>query len=191
MFSFFKQRASPQDIAEGFFESIRDNAESGYLKKMYPDKAPLGIEIIKDEWIYFDVFSFDFTTFLAFGETPTKHAILNPFSFLIANWLKNRQAPRITEPRMIITGFDNIGNPTFIPEEEGEPALNRLKRRVLTYSEAMKKPCDLGGNYMIAATFAALCGIDFSDTPYIVGISEYFSSRKIQQTNYLKSLRIS
>jgi hypothetical protein len=191
MFSFFKQKASPQDVAEGFFESIRDNAESGYPKKMLPDEAPLGMEIVKDEWIYFDVFIFDYTTFLAFGETPARHAIQNPFSVLIINWLKNRQAPAITESRIIAPTFDNIAEgPKFIAEEEYESAHERLKRRVLIYAETLKTPCSLGQNYMVALTFATLCGVDFTDVPYIMGISAYFSQRKIEQTKYLKSLRI-
>jgi hypothetical protein len=97
MFSFFKQRISAQDVAEGYFESIRTNAESDNSNYPIPDEAPLGLEIVKDEWIYFNVFIFDYSTFLAFVETPTRHAILDPFSALVTNWLKNRQAPAITE----------------------------------------------------------------------------------------------
>ncbi|MGD0208367.1 MAG: hypothetical protein ABSC89_12245 [Verrucomicrobiota bacterium] len=192
MFSFFKQRESAQDVAEGFFDSIRENTESGYPKKMFPDEAPLGMDLIKDEWIYFDIFIFDYVTFLAFGETPARHAILNPFSSLVTNWLKNRQAPPITEPRIIIN-FDNIDKPpkTF-DQEERESAHERLKRRVLIYAEALKTPCSLGQNYMIALTFATLCGVDvIEDNSYVMGISAYFSQRKIEQTKYLKSLRLS
>jgi len=190
MFSFFKQRASAQDVAEGYFESIRNNAESGYPKTMFPDEAPLGIEIVKDEWIYFDVFTFDYTTFLAFGETPARHAILNPFSSLVANWLKNRQAPAIIEPRLIIN-FDHLDEPpNFVAEEECESAHERLKRRILIYAEALKTPCSLGQNYMVALTFAALCGVDFTDTPFIMGISAWFSHLKVEGTKHLKSLRI-
>jgi len=189
MFSFFKQRVSAQDIAKGFFESIREKAESGYLKKMFPDEAPLGMEVVKHEWIYFDVFIFDYTTFLAFGETPARHAILNPFSSLVANWLKNREAPAITEPRILIN-FDTIDEPPkSFEKEKRESAHERLKRRVLIYAEALKTPCSLGQNYMVALTFAALCGVDvIEESSYVMGISAYFSHLKIEQTKHLKSL---
>jgi hypothetical protein len=192
MFSFFKQRIPARDVAEGYFESIRENAESENPNYPVPDKAPLGMEIVKDEWIYFKVFIFDYSTFLAFGETPKRHAILNPFSALITNWLTNRKAPAITESRIIAPTPDNISEPPkFIAEERSESSHERLKRRVLTYAEALKAPCSLGQDYMVALTFVTLCGVDFTDIPYIMSISANFSYLKIEQAKHLKSLRIS
>jgi len=121
-----------------------------------------------------------------FGETTTRHAVINPFFALVVKWLKNGRAPAITEPRILIT-FDNVENPKFFEAESGEPRSERLKRRVLTYAEALKTPCSLGQNYMIALTFASLCGVDSTKVDYITGISRYFSDLKIEQTKNLKS----
>jgi DNA-binding response OmpR family regulator len=186
-----KATLPPEEIAEVFFERLKDKAEAGFPKNMFPDEAPLGIELIKDEWIYFSVFIFDYSTFLAFGETPSRRAILNPFSTLVVSWLKTRRAPAVMEPRIIAPTFENAAEPpNFIDEEPSEPSNERLKRRVLTYSEALKTPCSLGQNYMVALTFASLCGVDSSDLPYVTGISSFFSRLKIEQTKILKSYHV-
>src|SRR5208337_383053 len=59
---------SASDVAKEFFAIIKENADAGQPNTILPDEAPLGVEIIKDEMIYLDVFTFDFATYLAFGQ---------------------------------------------------------------------------------------------------------------------------
>lgn len=176
-----KLEESACEVAEGFFEHIRRNAEAGQPKKWFPKEASIGLEVIKDEWIYFDVFVFDYVTFHAFGETAARHAVLDPFEFLVANWLKARQAPP-TPIRMCFYP-DDI---KVFPAEEREPASERLKRRMAMYAEAVQTPNASGVNYMVALTFATLCGIE--DVAEIVGISTFFCHGKLARFNILKSL---
>lgn len=188
MFSFFKQKASSQDVAEALFDKLRRNSESDYRKNMLPDEATLSMELIRDEWLYFDAFILDSATFLAFGETPARHAILDPFSSLVANWLRTRKVLAITEPRLIIATYEDAANPTILPLEPYESALQRFKRRLSIYAQALKTPCTFGQNYRVAVTFMALCGFDSTGVNYIMGISSYFATASVEYANVLKAL---
>jgi hypothetical protein len=184
MFGFLKRKVQAQEVAEGLFESVQGRA-SRVDRRMVPDQPQIGLEIINDEWIYFDVLMIDFATFLAFGETPARHVVLDPFSCLVANWLKTRQAPA-TPVRM---------GPYFMPEyailaaEEIEPANKRLQRRLVLYAKAVAAPTNEPRSYNVAVTFSALCGA-FADMAHTVGISKYFLGMTAGDSKMLKSLRI-
>jgi hypothetical protein len=55
-------------------------------------------------------------------------------------------------------------------------------------SVCILEPHRLGQNYSIAATFTAICGS--MDAAAILGVSSFFSAKKIELVNGLKSYRI-
>jgi hypothetical protein len=76
MFSFLKPKVDADEIASGVLDSFqrRVQREDWYL----PDESPFGLEVVKDECLHLHVFAFDFSTFLAFGDAPVRHAVLTP-----------------------------------------------------------------------------------------------------------------
>ena len=169
MFSFLKRKVSPVEVAEGYVRSIRRWVDGGYSNRLKPSGESLGPEIVNDEWIYFDVFVVDYVTFLVFGESAARHAVLDPFSSRVTSWLKTRRAP--PTPLRICPYLPADVPATFLPEES-EPSDGRLKRRLALYANAVRAPSEFGGNDIVAMTFSTLCGV--SDASFDAGVAAYF-----------------
>jgi hypothetical protein len=185
MFSFLKRKILARDVADVFFDGIHQRADARHGERLQAHAPSLGHEIVNDEWIYFDVFTFDYATFLAFGETPARQAVLDPFSFLVAAWLKTRQAPP-TPIRTTLYLFP--GELTTLFPEGAEPAHERLKRRLALYAKAVKAPSEFAGNDKVAHAFSTLCGV--RDISFDGGVAAGFSTLKIEYVKILKSVRI-
>jgi hypothetical protein len=42
---------------------------------------------VRHEWLYLEIFAFDFSVYLALGKTPEKTAVLTPFWQHVETWL--------------------------------------------------------------------------------------------------------
>jgi hypothetical protein len=116
---------------------------------------------------------------LALGQSPEKSAV----------WGGNQKmAPTGASQRS--TGFFSFlgGTSKAIQAENSETSFERLTRRMQQYADCILEPHRLGQNYSIAATFTAICGS--MDAAAILGVSSFFSAKKIELVNGLKSYRI-
>lgn len=212
MFSFLNRNAAARNLAEAVFTSIKQEAEAGMPNQVFPEKDPPGVETtwsmetIKDEWIYFHVFTFDFTTFLVFGDTPARHAVLDPFIVFVRKWLKSRWAP--ARPYSLLPQFgihENLfpdgfklnlpsvqvqGDVVTFLSEHSEPAFERLKRRMAIYAAAARSSRERRENHAVALTFTTLCRCHVLDMDYIMAVSKRFSTTKIETANLLRSIQI-
>lgn len=186
MNSSFPPSASGEEVARGVFNSIKNQYERDFADKYWPDSSVLNDEVIKDEWLFFDIFIFDLSTFLAFGNTSKREAVLNPFQDCVANWMQQRIVCPIPEARLWI--FNYSEEPKVFPPENSEPATTRLSRRLASYSEVIALSNSTDGNFAVASVFAKLCGTD--DPSFIAGVSAYFSQMKINTVGMLKSIKI-
>jgi hypothetical protein len=185
MFSFLKRRIPAAELAEGFFISLQQRAEMGLKERVLPLGESLAPEILESEWIFLDVFTFDYATFLVFGDAPVRHAILRPYGTLLRSWLALRQAPA-TPVRTTLYLFPNEMTTLF--PEEAEPGDHRFERRLALYQKAIKNPNDQGENWSVGVAFSMFCGVH--EISYAVAISAYFSHMKIEDGKTLKSVRI-
>jgi hypothetical protein len=193
MFSFFKPKRPAEDLgaADGFLVSLKRSFESGQAFKgdgewmLFRGYSLLDEGIIKDEWLYFKIYIIDFATFLAFGNTPQRQSVLDPFVRNVTNWLKNRPAPSILEARICL--FPDPANPLIFPPEDAEPAVKRLNRRIKTYADAAKLESEQGN--MRAQVFAALCGVSH-DVASLVSINTYLTSFSVSTAKILKENQI-
>jgi hypothetical protein len=184
MFSFLERTAAASDIAETLFEKIRKDAETGEIDRPFLRGAPpADVARIKEEWLYFDVFSIDLFVFIAFGRTPEKKAILDPFYLLIRRWLGDSRVPALPE-RAGLYGLEL----KTVAGENSEPTLDRLNRRSGLYAEVIREPPPLGEAWGLARIFGILCrsldGLDMME------FSALFSNRKLALVKLLKAKRI-
>jgi len=185
MFSFSKRKLKGGEVGLGFFDSVRKARLAGYpeTEELFPQDAEIGLEAVKDEWLYLEIFTVDFVVFLALGKTPEKAAVLTPFWAELKKWLQLEQVDALLE-RFSFLG----GDAKSIPAENSETSFERLMRRMQQYSDCISKPHDLGENHSVATTFAALCGD--MDAVTIMGVSSFFSAKKVSLFNALKRLQI-
>jgi hypothetical protein len=187
MLSFLKRKVSGADIGLGFYD---------HLRRRHADRSSLPNSVlhattgnpsnaVRNEWLYLNIFSFDFSVCLAVGKTPVKAAVLEPFWQHVETWLQAEQVPALPE-RLAFAGGGEI--PRFIPAEPSEASYKRLLRRVQEYSSAVTSPNKMGQNYSVAAVFADACG--FMDIVLITEVSAWFSSFKIQNVQFIKKSRI-
>jgi len=184
MNSSFPPSASGEEVARGVFASIKKQYESDFA--YWPDSSVLNDEVIKYEWLYFDIFIFDLSTFLAFGNTSRREAILNPFQDCVTNWMQQRIVCPIPEARLWI--FNYSEEPKVFPPEKSELATTRLSRRMASYSEVIALSNSSDVNFSVASLFAKLCGTD--DPSFIAKVSAYFSQMKIKNVGMLKSIKM-
>src|SRR3989442_3721597 len=79
MLSFLKRKITAQDIGQGIAARIQNRFGSNSDNKLLPDNPAVSPDIVRDEWLHFEVFCFDYSTYLAFGEIPTRKAIAHHF----------------------------------------------------------------------------------------------------------------
>src|ERR1039457_4517642 len=93
MFSFLKPKQSADDIAIEHYRLLQKNRAAGFPESnhLFPQEAQIDSEAVKDEWLYFQIFLFDFALYQAFGATAAKAAVLTPFWTHIKGWLQNEQ----------------------------------------------------------------------------------------------------
>ncbi len=183
MFSFFEPKMSGVEIGTNFlFRPLRDSYASGFRKSrnLFPTEPQISKESVVDEWLWFEVFAIDFSTYLALGNAPTNSTVLRPFWTSLKEWLQDLNVPALPE-RIAVAG----GGLRTIPAEPSERAYDRLIRRMNEYSSTVPCPLVQGEDYSVAAVFASACG-DFNAVT-ILGISVYFSSRKTEYVKFLRS----
>ena len=193
MFSFLRPKNPAEDFeaADVLFDGIKKGFESGQAFKgnaewqLFRGYSSLDERIIKDEWLYFRIYIVDLATYLAFGDTPKRQSVLDPFVRNITNWLKNRSAPSILEARICL--FPDPANPLIFPPENAEPAVKRLNRRIKSFAEAAKIENELGN--MRAQVFAALCGVSH-DIASLVSINTYLASLSVETAKVMKKYQI-
>jgi hypothetical protein len=194
MLSFLKPKLSGAEIGIEWYRRLRESRAAGFpnLQELLPattgitsvvGSAPIDPSAVQDEWLYLEIFSFDFSVYLAVGKTPAKAAVLTPFWQHIETWLQAEHVPALPE-RFAVAG----GGPRVIPAEPSESSSTRLVRRVQEYSAAVTSPHQMGQNYSVAAVFANACG--FMDIGSITGVSAWFSSFKIQTVQFIRKFRI-
>jgi hypothetical protein len=185
MFSFLKRKIEGNEVGLGFFESVRKARLAGYpgADGLFPADAKIGIEDVKGEWLYLDVFAVDHAVFLALGQSPEKSAVLTPFWGEIKKWLQQERVNARPEFFSFLGGTSKA-----IQAENSETSFERLTRRMRQYADCVLEPHRLGENYSIAATFTAICGS--MDAATILGVSSFLSAKKIELVKGLKSYRI-
>ena len=184
MLPLFKKRIAAHDLANIFIERIQRDARDGQSCKPFLDKVKSeNIENVRQEWLYFDVFNIEYFAFLALGQSNEKQAILNPFWSEMKRWLTTAQVSPVSERSGL---FD--GDIKTVPAESKETAYDRLKRRCDMYGAAITKPHRQGENYSVGLTFAILC--NELDLAFVVGVSTFFHTRKMEWVNILRSYRI-
>jgi hypothetical protein len=187
MLSFLKRKASGAEIGLGFYDSLRKSYADGFpktLHRLLPTNPAIGSDSVRYEWLYLEIFAFDFSVYLALGKTPAKAAVLTPFWQHIEVWLQAEPVQALPER----LAFAGVGAPRFIPTEPSESSSTRLLRRVQEYSSAVTSPHEMGPNYSVAAVFVNACG--FMNIVSITGVSAWFSSFKIQTVQFIKQFRI-
>ena len=98
-------------MADAIFDSIKRRYESDQAFKgnadwkLFRGDSSLDEGIIKDEWLYFEIYLNDLATFLAFGNTPKRQSVLDPFVCNLTSWLKNRPAPPILDEEKHVSGL--------------------------------------------------------------------------------------
>jgi len=194
MFSFLKRRISATELADADVEGIQRNVATGYTNRVYPKDCELPIELVKQEWLYFDVFVEDLCVFASFAkrDTRTKNAILDRFWMRIREWLTTIQVPALPERRCIdMTEWKLMppGGIICIPAETSETAYDRVRRRGATYGAAIRTPHPLGENYGVAKVFTSLCG-GVMNAIDLLAVSTYFHERKVGFAKLVKSYRV-
>src|SRR5437762_614750 len=149
MLSFLKPKQSGAELGMGFYRHLRKSYADGFPKFKNLLRATTAIDsnAVRDEWLYLEIFAYDFSVFLALGKTPAKAAVLTPFWQHIEVWLKADQVPALPE-RLAFAGGGEV--PRFIRAEPSEPSYTRLLRRVQEYSFAVTSPHQMGQNYSVA-----------------------------------------
>ena len=58
MFSFSKRKLKGGEVGLGFFDSVRKARLAGYpeTEELFPQDAEIGLEAVKDEWLYLEIF---------------------------------------------------------------------------------------------------------------------------------------
>jgi hypothetical protein len=150
MLSFLKPKASGAEIGLGFYDHLRKNRAEGFSKvrDILPTTTAISSNAVLDEWLYLEIFSFDFSVYLALGKTPAKAAVLTPFWQHIEAWLQDEQVAALPE-RFAVVACD----PHPIPAEPSELSYARLLRRLQEYTFAVTSPHHLGPNYPVAGVF--------------------------------------
>ena len=174
---------SAETAAKAAFDEIKKRSECGRAGRFWPNEPAFREEFINDEWLYLDVFIFDYSIYRAFGNTPERQLVLNKFQNLIAGWLRNRIVSKIPDVRLWM--FDPGEEPLFFPPEIAEPAVTRLTRRMESYSKAVALHHEMGENLSVASVFAAHCGASSFD--YIAGVGRYVFEKKM---NFVKMLKV-
>jgi hypothetical protein len=193
MFSFFKRKCSAVEVADAIFDSIKRRYESDQAFKgnadwqLFRGDSSLDEEIVKDEWLYFEIYLNDLATFLAFGNTPKKQTVLDRFVCNINSWLKNRPAPSILDER--ISFWPDPANPLIFPPENAEPAVKRLNRRIMMYAETKKVEKEQGKFNMTVHVFSTLCGVS-NNIACLGGINAYLTSHNIEAVKFLTKYQI-
>jgi len=106
MLPFLKRRVKGGDVGLGFFEAVRKARTAGYpgMKSLFPSDAIIGLEAVKDEWLYLDIFTIDYVVFLALGQSPEKSAVLTPFWVEIKKWLQQERVGSLPERSSFLGG---------------------------------------------------------------------------------------
>jgi hypothetical protein len=185
MLSFLKRKQSGPEIGLEFYRHLQKGRAEGFSKfqKIIHASTAIDSNAVRDEWLYLQIFAFDFSVYLALGKTPAKAAVLTPFWQHIEAWLQAEQVAALPE-RFAVAGE----GPRVIPAEPSERSYTRLLRRVQGYSSAVTSPHEMEQNYSVAAVFASACG--FMDIASITGVSAWFSSLKIQTVQFIKQFGI-
>jgi hypothetical protein len=185
-FSFLKRKASGADIGLGYYDHLRKNyaAELPTFLREPPTDPAIGSDSVRHEWLYLKIFAYDFSVYLALGNTPARAAVLTSFWQHIETWLQAEHVAALPERFAGVVG-DEV---RFIPAEPSESSYTRLRRRVQEYSSAIKSPHHMGENYSVAAVFADACG--FMNIVLITAVSAYFSSSKIENVQFIRKFRI-
>lgn len=185
MFSLFKPKQSGTEIGLELCRILQEGYAAGFSgsQDLFPTEPQISLEAVKDEWLYLEVFSVDFSVYLAVGDTPAKAAVLTPFWVCIRQWLQAKRANELPE-RLVVAG----GGPRVIPAENSESSFSRLSRRMQQYGSAITSPHAQGENYSVAAVLASACG-DMGAISTL-GVTEFFSSRKISIVQFIRKFRI-
>jgi hypothetical protein len=118
MFPFIKPNISGATIAnEFFFRPLREGYDAGFprFKELFPTETQIPKECVNDEWLWLEVFTVDFSTYLALGMTEAKAAVLTPFWRELKIWLQGKEVAALPE-RLAVIG----GGPRSIPAEVRE-----------------------------------------------------------------------
>lgn len=189
MFSFLKPKQSGSDIAAGVFNSIQRQYDGGFpaSRGLLSECSELDTDAEIQEWLYLQIFAFDFATYNALGQTPARSLVLTPFLGYVKAWLKSIPVPELPERiAMAIVGPELLRT---IPAEPAENALLRLSRRTDEYASAIAVPNSKGEkDYSVAAVFAARTGA--TGLPSVTAVAAYFSVMVSETTKMLTSARI-
>jgi len=81
MLSFLKRKQSGAELGIGFYRHLRMSYADGFpkLQNLLAATTAIDSNAVRDEWLYLEVFAYDFSVFLALGKTPAKAAVLVPF----------------------------------------------------------------------------------------------------------------
>ena len=164
----------------------RYNAGFPRTRDLLPEDLQINSDAVRQEWLYLEIFTFDFATFNALGQTPTRDNLLTPFLGHVRTWLHSMPVPKLPERvAMAIVGSEPLRT---IPAEPCESAFTRLSRRMQEYAATLTAGHPQGVNYSVAAVFSARCGV--GQLPSITAVAVYFSSTVSQLTELLNSMRI-
>lgn len=187
-FSFLKPKRSGSDIAAGVFDSIQQRYNAGFpqSRDLLPDRGQIDADAVLQEWLYLQIFTFDFATYNALGESPAKSNVLTPFLRRVKAWLEPMPVPDLPERvALAVVGVEPLST---IPAERNDSGLDRLSRRTEEYASAVATRHPQGESYSVAAVFAARCGgMGLSS---ITGVSVHFSSMVSEITKLLTRSRI-
>jgi hypothetical protein len=114
MFSFLKSKKSGADIAAGVFDSIQQQYKAGFpqLHHLLPEDLQIDRDAVRQELLYLEIFIFDFATYNALGQTPTRANVLISFLGHVRLPYGERVAP---------SGFTPLGGRGITPS----PAINK------------------------------------------------------------------
>ena len=143
MLPLLKPKMSGADIALGFYDHLRKNRAEGFSKArdILPTTTAINSNAVLEEWLYLEIFSFDFSVYLALGKTPAKAAVLTPFWQHVEAWFQDEQVAALPE-RFAVVACD----PHPIPAERSELSYARLLRRLQEYTSSVTSPHQLGPN---------------------------------------------
>ncbi len=186
------QPISAIELADVMYEHIQHVSANGYKDHAFPEHGcEISVEMVKQEWLYFDTFTVDFCVFALFKERERK-AILDRFWSRIGAWLGTIQVPSLPERIAFGCSQWKLLTPEaigfLIPAEKQETAHDRIKRRAAMYGQVIRTPHPLGENWGIAKIFACACGS--MDGLFIFEIAEYFHWRKMTFAEFVKSYRV-
>ena len=106
------EKTSPHCIATEHCRLLQKDRAAGFPEssQLFPQEAQIDSDAVKDEWLYFQIFLFDFAVYQAFGPTAAKAAVLTPFWTRVKGWLQNQQVAALPV-RLAVAG----GGPRSIP----------------------------------------------------------------------------